>query len=182
MPNTTSGSSPSIPAFFPGSSTPSRLADLALAIRNRLVQHLRRGELAAHEAEDLAQEKICSLLPRLQQGQLAPDNWDFYLRRVARNAATNHRKQQREIPWDQPPEFEHQAPSPEEQLLQAQRQRRIWQALASLGPNDQELLVLHYLAEVSLDELARGRSRDVVYKRHERAKKRLRARLEQEAA
>lgn len=67
------------------------------------------------------------------------------------------------------------APAPEEQILRAEQDREVIEALARLKPSDREIITLTLWDELSPVEIAQvlGISRDAVDQRYSRAKRRL---------
>ncbi len=137
-----------------------------------------------HAAEDIAMDVFADLIvnPRRYNFKVSLKSYLFML---GRSRALNYLKRARHFPWV-PMEDVPQAPSgqpiPEEQLLTAQRDAALRQALATLQPQLREAVYLCYLEGLSCEEAARimGKSRKQVYNFLYRGKKELRAILESE--
>ncbi len=92
------------------------------------------------------------------------------------------RSRDREVLLEDSDAVEADAPIFEENLLAAEQKAMIHAALDKLPSADRDLLWRHYFEEIPLDELFPGLPMTAVYKRHERAKARLREVLVSKAA
>jgi DNA-directed RNA polymerase specialized sigma24 family protein len=151
---------------------------LVLALRALLLEVLKRRMVPEAIAEELAQEHALRLAARFCQGVIREESWSCYTRRTAiRLAATYHRQASREEPLaEEPPASAGR--SVEDLLLQGEIEERISRALATLSGPDRTLLEQIYFQEIPLCALLADSTRDALYKRHERAKARLRKALE----
>ena len=77
-------------------------------------------------------------------------------------------------------ETEDDAPSPEAQLLTAERDRQLYEALDRLNPDYRQVLYLFYFEDMKPEEAAHvmGKSRKQIYNLGERGRKALREELE----
>jgi RNA polymerase sigma-70 factor (ECF subfamily) len=116
---------------------------------------MRQGTDAA-TAEDLAQETLFTVWRRASlyaadKGSVA--TWIFA---IARNLRIDRLR--REMPWQELPEERLEAPAsealPDEALAEKERQVRVRAALASLPPEQHEVVVLSYLEGLSHGEIA----------------------------
>lgn len=115
----------------------------------------------ADEAEEVTQEAFCRAYSALASFDPAY-RFSPWLFQIAVNAWRNRQRQAgREMPW---PEQEPEAPegralpdpaaSPEEQALAADRNRRVWQAVAGLPPDMRAIVVMRHAMELSYEEIA----------------------------
>jgi len=110
-------------------------------------------------AEDVLQETFLAAWRAAGafQGRSAVRTW---LLTIARNQAWHHRERAGRIPVDDVPlpELGEAAgwgsPSPEEGAQRSQRRDRLARALAALGPDEREILVLRELEELTGEETA----------------------------
>jgi RNA polymerase sigma-70 factor (ECF subfamily) len=102
-----------------------------------------------HEAEDVTQDAFAKAC--LHWGRIAAyDQPEAWVRRVACNQAYNRTRRARR--WLQA--MARHGPPPQVPAVSADR-LDLHQALGRLGPRHREVLVLHYVAELSVDEVAR---------------------------
>jgi RNA polymerase sigma-70 factor (ECF subfamily) len=110
-------------------------------------------------AEDVLQETFLAAwrAAGTYQGRSAVRTW---LLTIARNQAWHHRDRAGRIPVDDVPLPElgeaagWGAQSPEEEAVRSQRRGRLARALAALGPEEREILVLRELEELTGEETA----------------------------
>ncbi|MCS6900463.1 MAG: sigma-70 family RNA polymerase sigma factor [Myxococcales bacterium] len=186
-----SSSSRAIPVSAIREAYHGNLTPLILTIRNLLLRVLQSKGLPQAIAEELAQEHTLPLVECFCKGEVQQAAWFRYTYRTAsRLAATYHwRASRQELVGDSPwwgdaseggltgPSvafWGSDAPSAEELLLRGEQEAQLHRALASIPAADRLLLTRIYLEDVPLPALLSGGSRDALYKRHERAKARLR--------
>ena len=78
----------------------------------------------------------------------------WWLLRVCKNAWIDHLRRQKGSLGSEPLERFPAPDTPESILLHRERSRVLWQAVKTLSPGDQELVVLHYFSGLSLKEIA----------------------------
>jgi RNA polymerase sigma-70 factor (ECF subfamily) len=119
-------------------------------------RQLTRYGVAAADVDDLVQDvfllthKKRALLSTIQQ----VDPW---LREVCRRVAAGYRRRahrRREIAFGEPPEPAGEASAFESALERAQDEERLHQALGQLDEKSRELVALHALAELALNDIA----------------------------
>lgn len=139
-------------------------------------------------AEDLAQEVLLRaylFLPQFRQDTLFP-NW---IARTTRNLAIDWQRRRQhssslvanlptgEMPMD-PPDLS--ASTPRDQIAQAEEHAMIWQSLEQLPADQREIILLHYMEDLNLSEIAErcGGHRTTVSRNLARALRRMRGMME----
>lgn len=116
----------------------------------------------ADTAQDLTAETFQRFLEALKRGAGPTEHLSGWLYRVAHNLIVDHYRRQPEIP-DAPVEgIELAVPATQDgHLVREDRASRARDALQQLTPLQQQVVVLRFLEEMSLDEVARVLSRTV---------------------
>jgi RNA polymerase sigma-70 factor, ECF subfamily len=127
-----------------------------------------------HEAEDITQDvfaKLLSAIARYEQREVPFAAW---LQRVARNAALDHLRGRRQIPF-----AEVRTSDEGHEQLGFERSRALRAALEGLPEDQREVLVLRHVAGLSPGEIALllGRSEAAVHGLHHRGRASLRVAL-----
>jgi RNA polymerase sigma-70 factor (ECF subfamily) len=147
---------------------------------SRIYNYVYRLVGDAEDADDLTQESFLKAYRALVRGD-KPDNLSAWLYRIASNTCLDTLRRRRLIQW-QPLENllavlgVAGAPSPEEQVLQRERQIEIERVLAELPPRYRMYLILREREGFSYQEIAErtGDSLDTVkvtlYRARERAR------------
>ena len=134
------------PAFF----TP-----LYERYRDRIYWYLRARVSTDEDAADLTQQVFLQALERLHQyqGRGAFAAWLFS---IARHAAVNSHRRPRSVEWDYlPPAHQAMETDPTEaEVLQRERAVRITQLLAALPLQKRELLVLRFVSDLTIPDIA----------------------------
>lgn len=131
-----------------------------------------------HLAQDIASDAFVKAYLSLPNDV---PSFRYWLLRVCRNLWIDYlRKRQ----WEAPPEAAQMltdTDTPETRYLQDESRRCLWHAVSQLPPPDRELLTLHYVSGLSLQEAARitGRSYAAVRQQMVRLRKQLKKRLEE---
>ena len=116
---------------------------------------MRQGTDAA-TAEDLAQETLFTVWRRASLYAADKGSAATWIFAIARNLRIDRLR--REVPWQELPEERPEAASsealPDEALVEKERQARVRAALASLPPEQHEVVVLSYLEGLSHGEIA----------------------------
>jgi len=150
----------------------------------RLLVHLCRD---AHVAEDLTQETFLAAWKNMG-GFKAASSLNTWLHGIAyRKFIDAHRRNQRTvstgsaIPVEQ---LQSTVPDPYASALASDESRRLYEALGRLAPQDQDVIVLHYLQGLSYQELAQvlGHPTGTVKWRTREALQNLRRALEKRSA
>ena len=139
--------------------------------RDRLFAYLMRSTGDYHLAGDILQESFTRYLEKYGEKWQNP----ALLFTIARNAVVDgHRKQGRESPLYDEPEFAR--PNPETQMLVREDYRRVLAAMQELAPEDRDVLSLVVSSDLSYREIARitGNSEGNVKVRVHRARVKLR--------
>lgn len=106
------------------------------------------------EAEDVAQEamlKLWKIAPKWREGEAKLSTW---LYRVTANAATDRLRKRRTVALEAAPEQVDEAPSVEDGLIEADRQKALHNAMKSLPERQRNALVLRHFEELSNPEIA----------------------------
>ena len=108
------------------------------------------------DAADLTQQAFLQALERLHQYQERKGSFAAWLFAIARHAATNAHRGPRVVAWDYlPPGLPAtQTETPETDLLQRERVARITQLLRALPVQKRELLVLRFVSDLTLPDIA----------------------------
>lgn len=133
------------------SSTPPDVAALYDRYAPELYRYIYQRLGAKAIAEDLTAEVFVRVLGMTR----APDDWRAYLYRIAHNLVVDYfRKHPRVL--EEPHEFlvdDHNDPVERAEL--AEEQRRLRKAIARLTPDQQQVVVLKFVQEMSNAEVAR---------------------------
>lgn len=133
------------------------------------------------EAEDLTQEVFLKAFSRLDQFGKNGDNFKSWLYQIARTTVLDWYKKKKMVIVDDPEEvFGRLESTHGNPLLEAEKHELaedLAEALAKIGHTDREILVLHYVNDLSHAEIATvlGLSEDAVRQRKSRAIRSLRA-------
>lgn len=131
-------------------------------------------------AEDLTAQVFFNALNSAEtyRGESRYSAWLF---RIARNVVANWRRGRQDtfIDLDQVSEEPDSTPCPETQTLTGDARRIVWGTISSLPPTQREAIVLRYIEDLSIDEVASatGKSRGAVRVLLHRARARLRKAL-----
>lgn len=123
----------------------------------RVWRYLRARTENEEDAADLTQQvflQALDALPKYKERGLPFAAWLF---RIARNAAADyHRRRRIHLSWDLLPEALHPAAegNPEGEALGRERALRLRSLLVALGPDKRELLALHFVAGLTMREIA----------------------------
>lgn len=133
------------------------------------------------EVEDLTQEVFVKAFSRLDQFGKNGDHFSAWLYQIARTTVLDWYKKKKMIIVDEPDEVFGRLESPHGNplvlALNKEKKELIDEALAGLGHTDREVVVLHYVNDLSHTEIAKilGLSEDAVRQRKSRALRSLRA-------
>ena len=131
-----------------------------------------------HLAQDIASDAFVKAYLSLPNDV---PSFRYWLLRVCRNLWIDHlRKRKREIS-PEPLQYMTDGVTPETTYLRDERNRCLWRAISELPPLDRELLTLHYISGLRLQEAAKliGKSYDATRQRMVRLRQTLRIRLEE---
>lgn len=109
-------------------------------------------------------------------------SFQYWLFRVCRNLWIDHCRRERRLVSDEAMHRLSDPVTPETQYLSNERQRILWQAIATLSPLDRELVTLHYFSGLPLTEIAQilGRSHAATRQRMVRLRTALKQRMEEQ--
>ena len=132
-------------------------AELIVRFRAGLALVLRRRVKDAARAEDLCQEVFRIALAALRDGRLEDGSkLTAYLWGIARNVASTDRRLDRRSRHDVVSEaLPDMRPTPDQQLMNAERARMIRQAVTDLSARDRTVLTAYYLADTSKETICR---------------------------
>ena len=131
-----------------------------------------------HLAQDIASDAFVKAYLSLPNDV---PSFRYWLLRVCRNLWIHHlRKRKWEIS-PEPLQYMTDGVTPETTYLRDERNRCLWRAISELPPLDRELLTLHYISGLRLQEAAKliGKSYDATRQRMVRLRQTLRIRLEE---
>jgi RNA polymerase sigma-70 factor (ECF subfamily) len=151
----------------------------------RFLKHLVRND---EEAADLFQETYLRAFAALEsfRGEASPTTW---MLTIARNLAFNRMRRRRvearyRVPVEEPPDVPDPAAALARRAGDARIDvdRRLKDAVRRLSPAQEEAVLLHYLEDRSVEEVARitGRGVNTVKSDLRRAREALRAHLDEE--
>lgn len=112
------------------------------------------------------------------RGQGSYKSWIF---RIARNTVSSWRgSERRSVTVEEMPESIDPVPCPAAQAISQERRGLVWKAIADLSPAQREVVALHYIEDMSTEEVAAitGRSRGAVRILLHRGRSKLRSALE----
>lgn len=118
-----------------------------LALANRML-----GD--AGEAEEVAQETFLRTWKHARAWRTGGARFDTWLFRVALNLCYDRLRRRRPAPMADPPEGIDPAPAADETLVNAERARRVAQAVARLPPRQRDAIVLQYDRDLSNSDAA----------------------------
>jgi RNA polymerase sigma-70 factor, ECF subfamily len=126
------------------------------------------------EAEDITQNVFAKLMRTIRKYERRATPFSAWLLRVARNAALDHVRQRRQIPYEQVWATEEQ-----HEQIGFERSQCLRAALEQLSPEQREVLVLRHFAGLSPAEIAERlrKSEGCVHSLHYRGRGALRAAL-----
>ena len=128
-------------------------------------------------AQDLAQEAVVAALAAIKAGQLRePERLAAFVHGVGRNMASNFVRRRQTLPPEAPLDPEAiAAPSPDARIEESDRRALAERALASLGPDERQVLSLTLVDGLKPGAIATrlGLSPDVVRTRKSRALKKV---------
>jgi len=129
-----------------------------------------------HEAEDVTQHvfaKLMTALPRYEPREVPFSAW---ILRVARNAAVDHMRRRRAIPCEEVREHEIHD---DELATSRHRSLELQDALATLPPDQREVIVMRHVVGLTPGEIAvrLGRTEPSIHGLHHRGRVALRAAL-----
>jgi len=132
-----------------------------------------------HAAQDLIAEAFVKAFLSLP-GETP--SFRFWLLRVCRNLWIDELRRRQHLSSDEPLRYMSDHITPESIYLREERNRCLWAALASLPPEDRELVTLHYYSGLPLHEIAQliGKSYAAVRQRLSRLRHTLKRRMEEQ--
>lgn len=106
----------------------------------------------------------------------------YWLLRVCRNLWIDHFRREKRLVSGEAMANLSDHTSPETIYLSNERQRTLWNAIATLSPPDRELVTLHYFSGLPLNEIAAlmGKSHAAVRQRMVRLRAALKQRMEEQ--
>jgi RNA polymerase sigma-70 factor (ECF subfamily) len=136
---------------------PARFAPLYQRYLTRVYSYLRTRVGSEEDAADLTQQVFLRALDALPQYRGKAGEFPAWLFRIARNAATDHHRRQREtVNWDLLPEALHPTIAAEMDAGMLRREARdhLRAVLYNLDAKQRELLALRFAARLSSAEIA----------------------------
>jgi RNA polymerase sigma-70 factor, ECF subfamily len=129
-----------------------------------------------HEAEDVTQHVFAKLMSALAKYDQRGVPFSAWILRVARNAALDHVRQRRPIPFE---EVRSAHDSGGDETTHHDRSLMLRDALATLPDDQREVLVLRHLVGLSPGEIAErlGRTEPSIHGLHHRGRRALQAEL-----
>jgi RNA polymerase sigma-70 factor, ECF subfamily len=141
-----------------------RFADDVCGYVNSIVQN-------SHDAEDITQNVFAKLMTAIQKYEPREVPFAAWILRVARNAALDHLRARRQIPFE-----EVRTDDGGHEEVGFERSECLRAALLNLSPEQREVLVLRHLAGLSPGEIARrlGKTEGSIHGLHHRGRAALR--------
>lgn len=132
-----------------------------------------------HTAQDLVAEAFVKAFLTLPE---EIPSFRYWLLRVCKNLWIDELRRLQHLSSDEPLQYMSDHITPESIYLQEERRRCLWAALASLAPQDRELVTLHYFSGLPLYEIAllMGKSYPAVRQRLSRLRHTLKLRMEEQ--
>jgi RNA polymerase sigma-70 factor (ECF subfamily) len=127
-----------------------------------------------HDAEDITQTMFAKLMKAIVRYEERDVPFSAWILRVARNAALDHIRARRQIPFE-----EVRAPDERDEQVGFERSQSLRDALEGLPPEQREVLVLRHIGGLSPTEIAEtlDKTEGAVHGLHHRGRKALRAAL-----
>ncbi len=131
-----------------------------------------------HRAQDIVADAFVKAYLSLP-GQVP--SFQYWLLRVCRNLWIDQCRRDARLAGEEPLQFAADPHTPESRYLQDEEKRELWNALNSLPPQDRELIILHYFADLPLTQIAPllGITYPAARKRLSRLRQALKLRLEE---
>lgn len=131
-----------------------------------------------HLAQDIASDAFVKAYLSLPNDV---PSFRYWLLRVCRNLWIDHLRKRKWEVSPEPLQYMTDGVTPETTYLRDERNRCLWRAISELPPLDRELLTLHYISGLRLQEAAKliGKSYDATRQRMVRLRQTLRIRLEE---
>lgn len=135
---------------------PAAFGPLYERYRDPVYRYLRSRTASAEEAEDLLQQVFLRALDALPQYKADRSPFVAWLMGIARNASTDaHRRRRVTVTWDFVPEILRTGPADvETEVLRRERQARLSVLFTALPARKRELLVLRFVAALTVREIA----------------------------
>jgi RNA polymerase sigma-70 factor, ECF subfamily len=136
---------------------PARFAPIYQRYLTRVYAYLRTRTRTEEDAADITQQVFLRALDALPSYRGKEGEFVAWLFRIARNAATDYHRRQREtITWDLLPEALHPAMAEDMDaaILRREAADRLRDVLRTLDPEQRELLALRFAARLSSAEIA----------------------------
>ncbi len=113
-----------------------------------------------HEAEDVTQQIFAKLMTALQRYEPRSVPFSAWILRIAHNAAIDSMRARRAVPCE-----EVRSPDLEDSSMARERSQDLQQAIATLPPEQREVIVMRFILGLSPKEIAEriGRSEDAVH-------------------
>lgn len=148
---------------------PAAFGELYKRYLARIHSYMRSRAHSAEDAADLTEQVFQNALVALPKYQNTGVPFAAWLFRIARNVATDaHRRKRPTTSWDVLPESLHPSDGedPEVVVLRREATARVREMLAGLEPDKRELLMLRFVADLTLREIASvvGKSESHVHK------------------
>ncbi|MBR2420958.1 MAG: RNA polymerase sigma factor [Oscillospiraceae bacterium] len=105
-----------------------------------------------HLAQDLASDAFVKAYLSLPN---SVPSFRYWLLRVCKNLWIDHLRKRKWETSGEPLEHMSDGSTPESKYLQDEQKRCLWQCLSELSPQDRELVTLHYISGLGLQEAAR---------------------------
>lgn len=127
-----------------------------------------------HEAEDVTQQIFAKLKTALQRYEPRSVPFSAWILRIAHNAAIDSMRARRAVPCE-----EVRSPDLEDASMARERSQDLQQAIATLPPEQREVIVMRFVLGLSPKEIAEriGRSEDAVHGLQHRGRVSLRREL-----
>ncbi|MBV9280448.1 MAG: sigma-70 family RNA polymerase sigma factor [Chloroflexi bacterium] len=136
---------------------PTAFSPLYLQYRDRVYAYLRTRTSGPEDAADLTQQVFLQALDALPRYRQRGAPFAAWLLRIARNAAINHHKRQRQdVAWDLLPESLHPSTDddPETQAIRHDNAAWLQAVLGRCDDTAREMLALHFAAGLTVAETA----------------------------
>lgn len=131
-----------------------------------------------HLAQDIASDAFVKAYLSLPNDV---PSFRYWLLRVCRNLWIDHLRKRKWEVSPEPLQYMTDGMTPETTYLRDERNRCLWRAISEIPPLDRELLTLHYISGLRLQEAAKliGKSYNATRQRMVRLRQTLRIRLEE---
>ena len=135
---------------------PSLFTPLYHRYRDRIYWYVRARVTSDEDAADLTQQVFLQAFERLHQYRERKGSFAAWLFAIARHAASNSHRRPRPVDWDYLPPAQHatERNATEADVMKRESVTRVTQLIGALPVQKRELIVLRFVGELTIAEIA----------------------------